>query len=99
MYLNIVLLPFLGSLFSGLCGRFLGSYGAAFITTISVGLAAIFSVCVFFEVALCGSPCYLKLLAWFNVEFFYNDWGFLFDVITVIKFVVVTSISVLVNLY
>jgi NADH-ubiquinone oxidoreductase chain 5 len=80
-------------------GRFIGSYGAVLLTTFSIGLAAIISCLVFYEIALCGSPCHIKTVLWISTEFFYNDWGFLFDSLTVIMLVVVTIISTLVHMY
>ena len=57
MYLLLVFLPLLGSLQAGLLGRFLGSRGAAIITTGCVVISAILSSVAFYEVALSGSVC------------------------------------------
>lgn len=99
VYLNIVFLPFLGSLIAGFGGRFLGSKGAALITIFSIGICSLFSFICFYEVAICGVSCYLKISPWITSEFFYTNWGFCFDSLTVIMVVVVTFISFLVHLY
>ena len=62
MYLSIILLPLLGAILSGFFGRKLGKTGAQFISTSSVGLAAIFSLIAFYEVALCYSPVKINLI-------------------------------------
>ena len=99
MYLLIVVLPFLGFLFAGGFGRFLGFRGSALITTTCVSLSAFLSCIAFYEVALSGSPCYIKLAPWIFSELFDASWGFLFDSLTVVMLVVVTFVSSLVHLY
>ena len=99
MYLLIVLLPLLGSIAAGFFGRFLGFRGAAIIT-VSCVLASSFLSCIaFYEVALSGSPCYLKLAPWFFSEMFDASWGFYFDSLTVVMLIVVTFVSTLVHIY
>ena len=99
MYLLIVFLPLLGSFLAGFFGRFLGFRGAALITTSCVITSAILSCIAFYEVALCGSICYLKLTPWFFSEMFDASWGFLFDTLTVVMLIVVTFVSSLVHIY
>merc|ERR1712127_831226 len=53
----------------------------------------------FYEVALNGSPVYIKFLTWINSEMLNVDWGFLFDTLTVVMCCVVTFVSFLVHLY
>lgn len=99
MYLLIVLLPLLASLTAGIFGRFLGFKGAAIITTSCVLISALLSTVVFYEVALSGSCCYIKLAPWFFSEMFDAWWGFYFDSITAVMLVVVTFVSSLVHIY
>jgi NADH-ubiquinone oxidoreductase chain 5 len=99
MYLSIIFLPLIGSIFSGLFGRFLTPKGAAFITILSMSLACLISVSLFFEVGLSGSPCYIKLSPWLDCEMFDACWGFYFDSLTVSMCFTVTLISTLVHLY
>lgn len=99
MYLILIIFPFLGSFLAGVFGRFLGPHGASLITTFSIGLTAIVSCLVFYEVALCGCPCYIKTAFWVRSEFFSIDWGFLFDTLTAIMLIVVAFISTLVHVY
>ena len=99
MYLFLIFLPLLGSLLAGFFGRFLGFKGAAIVTTVSVFTSFVMSVVAFYEVALSGSLCYVKLSSWFCSEMFDSSWGFYFDTLTVVMLVVVTSVSTLVHLY
>ena len=99
MYLLIVLLPLLASLIAGGFGRFLGFKGAAIITTSCILISAFLSCIVFYEVALSGSCCYIKLSPWFFSEMFDACWGFYFDSLTAVMLIVVTFVSSLVHLY
>jgi len=60
MYLLIIFLPLLGTLFSGLFGYKIGAYGATRITVLCITLTFFLSCFAFFEVALAGSPCYIE---------------------------------------
>lgn len=65
MYLLIVFLPLLGFFLAAGLGRFLGFRGAPIITTGCVASSALLSTFAFYEVGLCGSPCYIKFAPWF----------------------------------
>jgi NADH-ubiquinone oxidoreductase chain 5 len=99
MYLNILWLPFLGSLLAGVFGRFLGKHGSSIVTTGCVGASFILSVCAFFEVALASSPCYVKVAPWIESELFSVQWGLLFDSLTIIMLIIVTFVATLVHVY
>ncbi len=99
MYLLIVFLPLIASLQAGLIGRFLGSRGAAVVTTSCIVISAGLSMGAFYEVALSGSVCSVQLSSWFSSEMFDAAWGLYFDTLTVVMLVVITSVSSLVHLY
>jgi len=99
MYLLILFLPLLGSAASGFFGRFLGSRGAAVVTTACVILSSILSCIAFYEVALGASTCIIKVAPWIKSEMFDASWGLLFDSLTVVMLIVVTFVSSLVHLY
>lgn len=99
MFLLVLLLPLLASIYAGLFGRFLGFRGAAIVTTGSVFLSFIISCIAFYEVALAGYTCSIEFMPWFFSEMFDASWGFYFDSLTVVMLLVVTSISSLVHLY
>ena len=50
MYLSIIFLPLVGSVLSGLFGRFLSPKGAALVSILGMSLACLVSVILFFEV-------------------------------------------------
>jgi len=99
MYLLLVFLSIIGSCLAGLFGRYLGSWGSAFITTGCLFLSLLLSLFAFYEVALVGCFVYIKLTTWISSEVLNVDWGFMFDSLTVTMCVVVTFVSFLVHLY
>jgi NADH-ubiquinone oxidoreductase chain 5 len=80
-------------------GRFLGSKGACFITTFFLFICFLLSSIAFYDVGICGSIVSFKLGSWFSSSYLSVEWGFLFDSLTVVMLVVVTSISTLVHFY
>jgi len=99
MYLTLLFLPLYGSFIALSFGRWIGAKGASLITTLCIGISALLSWIVFYEVAFCQSICLLKGGYWIESELFDASWGFLFDSLTVVMCVVVTTISSLVHLY
>jgi NADH:ubiquinone oxidoreductase subunit 5 (subunit L)/multisubunit Na+/H+ antiporter MnhA subunit len=60
MYLLIIFLPLLGTIFSSLLGFKIGAFGAMRITNYCMTLTFLLSCVAFYEVALAGSPCYIE---------------------------------------
>lgn len=99
MYLLILTLPLLGSLISGLLGRFLGRYGSSILSTTCVTMSMLFSLVSFYEVGFLHTPCYITLTNWITSGMFFVSWGFLFDSLTCVMLLVVTIVSTLVHVY
>jgi len=99
MYLTIVFLPLVGSMIAGLGGRWVGPIGACLITTTCLLISLFFSCIVFYEVGLCGSPCHIHLLDWFDSAAFVGSWGFQFDTLTATMLIVVTGVSSCVHIF
>jgi NADH-ubiquinone oxidoreductase chain 5 len=99
MYLLLISLPLIGSIFAGLLGRQLGSYGSAFVTTGCIFLSFIISLLVFYEVSFTISSVYIALSIWIKSETLVINWGFMFDSLTAVMCIVVIFISFLVHLY
>lgn len=99
MYLVLVFLPLIGATVAGFFGKSIGKKGAILVTTTCVSASALLSFLAFYEVALCSSPCYIKLFTWIDSEMLNTSWGFMFDSLTVVMLVVVTFISALVHIY
>jgi NADH-ubiquinone oxidoreductase chain 5 len=99
MYLLLIFLSLIGSCIAGLFGRYLGSWGAAILTTSCLFFSFLISLFAFYEVALIGCFVYIKISTWISSEVLNVDWGFMFDSLTVVMCVVVTFISFFVHLY
>lgn len=94
----ILLLPILGVLFTWWTGRWLGRVGALTLTTGAIGLAWFLAVNYLYTV-LGGSSTSYWLSLWVNSDLAMAPWGFYFDSLTGVMFVVVLSISFIVHLY
>nr|YP_010338879.1 NADH dehydrogenase subunit 5 [Bangia atropurpurea]UNJ18846.1 NADH dehydrogenase subunit 5 [Bangia atropurpurea] len=99
MYLLIILLPLIGTLITGLGGRWLGRKGSNLFSTACVIMCFFLSLFAFFEVGLCGVPCYITISSWISSGALNISWGFLFDSLTTTMLIVITSISSLVHVY
>ena len=99
MYLSIILIPLIGSIFSGLFGRKLGAQGSQFITTFGLIITACLSFIAFYEVGLNSSSVSINLFNWIDSEYFLVSWGFLFDSLTVSMLIPIVFISSLVHMY
>ena len=99
MYISILILPLIGSIFSGLLGRKIGVTGSHIITCSCLILSSILATIAFYEVGICGSPVTINLFNWINSEFMNISWEFLFDQLTVSMFIPVLYISSLIHIY
>lgn len=99
MYLLLIFLSLVGSCLSGLFGRYLGSAGAALITTSCLFISFLLSIFVFYEVGFLECNTYIKLSPWIYSEVLNVNWGFMFDSLTVTMCFIVTFISFLVHFY
>ena len=99
MYLLLIFLPLLGSVCAGFFGRYLGMRGASLITILFLLTTFLFSTIAFYEVALSGTPCSVKVLDWFSCEMLDASWSFYFDSLSVVMLIVITSVSSLVHIY
>ena len=99
MYISILILPLLGSLFSGLLGRKIGVTGAHLITCTCLILSSILASVAYYEVGICGSPVSIHLTNWVDSEFMSISWEFLFDQLTVSMFIPVLYISSLIHIF
>jgi proton-translocating NADH-quinone oxidoreductase chain L len=99
MYLLLVFLPLIGSISAGLFGRYLGSKGAQIVTTSCLSITTLLSWYAFMEVGINGNTVYIDLFTWVDSEMLHASWGFLFDSLTVIMLITVTTVSSMVHLY
>ena len=99
MYLSIILLPLLGSIFSGFLGRKLGVTGSQVVTCLLVVITTIISVFSFIEVGMNNIPVSVKLFRWIDSESLNVLWSFNFDSLTVSMLIPVLIVSSLVHIY
>lgn len=99
MELLILYFPLMGSILSGLFGRFIGIKGSQFISTFFLLITFILSIYSFTYSGLYNSFTFFSLTPWFSLDLFHVSFGLIFDSVTVIMLIVVSSISFLVHFY
>ena len=99
MYLAIITLPILGSLFSGLFGRKIGVSGAHLITCTCIITTTLLAIVAFIEVGLNNIPVTINLFRWIDSESLNFLWAFHFDSLTVSMLIPVLIVSSLVHVY
>ena len=99
MYIVMITLPLISSCSVGLFGRHFGAKGSSILSSTFLFLSFIFSLIIFYEVALIGCFVNIKLAIWITSDVLVVNWGFLFDTLTVLMCVIVTFISCLVHIY
>ena len=95
----IVLLPFLGFIFSVVFGRFLGNRGVGILVVFGLFLSLVLSCIGFYELLHEQAVNIIYYHIW--VDFLYGviQWTFVFDTLTCVMLIIVTFISSLVHLY
>jgi len=99
MYLAIIILPLLGSIFSGFFGRKIGIVGAQIITCTAVILTTLFAVLAFFEVGFNNASVSIEVFRWIDSESLNVGWAFNYDSLTVCMLIPVLIVSSLVHIY
>lgn len=99
MYLAIIIMPLLGSIFSGFFGRKLGVNGSQLITSSLVILTTLLAMTAFFEVGFNNIPVSIQLFRWIDSESLNIFWSFHFDSLTVSMLIPVLIVSSLVHIY
>ena len=99
MYLLVLILPLLGALISGFAGRWLGCKGVSLFSVTCILITTLLAFIIFYEVGFCRTTCHILLTTWVSSGILNIKWSFLFDSVTSIMLIVVTSISSLVHIY
>ena len=99
MYINIIILSALSSIFCLLFGKNIGYQGVKIISIGSVLSTWLLSIYAFYHVGFLKNPYYLVLGTWVNSDMLNIDWSFLFDGLTVTMLIVVNTVSALVHIY
>ena len=99
LLLTLIFLPFLGSVSAGLFGFYIGREGSVFITTLTTFISCLLSL-ILISNSITSEYEYIVCISnWIDSGLFNCNWCFLFDSLTMIMLVVITSISTLVHLY
>ena len=99
MYLLILFIPLISASIAGLFGRKLGEKGAGIVTSTLVIITSLLSWMAFYEVGLCGNTIYINLFDWIESGVFLVSFGLMYDSVTVIMLIVVTTVSSLVHIF
>ncbi len=99
MYLLGLFFPLLSFMLISLFGRFFGRPGSSILAVIMMFFSVLVSWFSLFEVGFSNSLICFELFTWIDVELLNIKWGFLFDSVTALMLVVVTTISFFVHLY
>jgi NADH-quinone oxidoreductase subunit L len=94
-----IFLPLLGAFIAGFFGRWIGDRGAQLITCAGIGLAAVFGVILFVEVALGGQARTTDLFTWIDTGDLQVQWALRFDALSAVMVAVVTVVSAMVHVY
>jgi NADH:ubiquinone oxidoreductase subunit 5 (subunit L)/multisubunit Na+/H+ antiporter MnhA subunit len=99
MYISVVILSLLSSLFLGLIGKWVGRQAAVFISILVLLVSLILSFIINYEVLLCNNIVVISLYNLFKINDINIQIGFLFDSLTAIMLLVVTCISSFVHIF
>lgn len=93
MYLLPIYLSFISFIIAFFFGKKLGNYYTSIFTSVNLFFCFIVTIFIFYEVCILKSTCYIKLIDWLFFDLFIIEWGFLFDPLTVLMLLIVTSVS------
>ena len=95
----IVLLPLLGSIISGFCGKRLGAKSCQILTSSFVSISAILSLFIFYEVFVQDYSSNKLIFNWISSGDFHVNWSINIDPLTSVMLVVVSLISSIIHFY
>lgn len=99
MYLNLIILPLLGSIVSGFFGGKIGVRGSRLLSCLCIILTTILAIIGFFELGFNNNQVSINLFRWLHSESFNMELNFQYDSLTVSMLIPVLIISSLVHIY
>lgn len=99
MYLLVLFFPLFNFLFLSTYSYALNKEKSLKLAIFNMILTFLISCYIFYEVSLNQSPCNIILYEWIGSDSLSIHWGFLFDTLTSVMLIVVTSISTCVHIY
>ena len=95
----IIFFPLFSALFVGMFGKILGDFFSQILICLGVGLTAILSVPIFFDVALNSNDRSIVLLEWISSGTFNSFWSVRFDTLSTVMIMTVSCVSALIHIY
>ncbi len=99
MDVAVVFLPLIGAIIAGLFGRQIGDRGAQLVTCGLLGVSALLSLVVFYDVAIAGNVRVTELFTWIDSGSFELSWALKVDQLTAVMLSVVTVVSCMIHIY
>ena len=99
MYSLVLIFPLLGFLLSGFLGRYFGREGGAILSTLGLFITLLTGLFLFYEVCICQSVLSLKLYNWLLIDIYSIEIGLIYDTVSVLMIIVISTISFFVHLY
>ena len=95
----IVFSTLIGSLISGLIGRYIGILYSKIIVCTSVIISLLATYILYYDVMILDQEYRNIIISWINIEYLNIDWGFLIDKVSISVLIPVVTISSLVHIY
>lgn len=99
MYISVISLSLLSSIFIGLTGKWIGRQAAVFVSILILIISLILSIIINYEILLNKNIVCISLYELFKINDISIQIGFLFDSLTAIMLLVVISISTFVHIF
>ena len=99
MYISVISISLLSSLFIGLTGKIIGRQTAIFISIFMLIISLIMCIIINYEILLNNNIICINLYQLFRINDINIEIGFLFDSLTAIMLLVVISISSFVHIF
>ncbi len=99
MYLLPIYLTFISFILSFFFGRLFNNYYVGLLNSICVFISFIFSLFIFYEIAICQSTVIINCGEWITIGILDIKWLFFYDSLTATMLIVILSISTCAHFY
>ena len=99
MELNLLFLPLISFIISGVFGKYIGDRISEIISSLLVSMSAVLALFIFYDVIIQGYENNIVIASWINSGSLNVNWSIKVDALSAVMLVVVTLISSLVHIY
>ena len=99
MELNLLFLPLISFIISGVFGKYIGDRISEIISSLLVSMSAVLALFIFHDVIIQGYENNIVIASWINSGSLNVNWSIKVDAVSAVMLVVVTLISSLVHIY